>query len=160
MKKTNAIRILETEKISFTAKEYDDNTDHELKKGAASLTAQKLNIDPKTVFKTIVMRTDSKEICVFLQNAQNEINLKKARNAVGAKEIAPIKPEELLSVTGYIRGGCSPIGMKKKFRTFFDSSILECKTVHISAGVRGLQLEIAPEDLIKVCSAQVLDLKL
>lgn len=160
MKKTNAIRILETEKIPFSAKEYDDNTEHELKKGAANLTAQKLNIPPESVFKTIVMRTDSKEICVFLQNAESEINLKKARNAAGAKEISPIKQEELLSVTGYVRGGCSPIGMKKKFRTFFDSSILNLEKVHISAGIRGLQLEIDPEDLIKICNAEVVDLKL
>ena len=135
MKKTNAIRILENLKIPFEAKEYEDNTDHYLKKGAANKTAEKLSIPPENVFKTIVMRTDS-------------------------KEISPVKPEELLSITGYIRGGCSPIGMKKKFRTFFDSSIKNVEKVHISAGSRGLQLEIKTDDLIKVCEAQVVDLKL
>ena len=160
MKKTNAIRILENLKIPFEAKEYEDNTNHYLKKGAANKTAEKLSIPPETVFKTIVMRTDSKEICVFLQNALSEINLKKARQCTGSKEISPVKPEELLSITGYIRGGCSPIGMKKKFRTFFDSSIKNVEKVHISAGIRGLQLEIKTADLIKVCEAQVVDLKL
>ena len=73
--------------------------------------SEKLGINPECVFKTIVMRTDSKETVVFCQSAVYEINLKKARAACGAKEVHPVKPEELLSLTGYIRGGCSPIGM-------------------------------------------------
>lgn len=159
-KTTNAMRILAGLKIPFTTKEYEDDGEHKLEKGAAGMTARKLGIAPETVFKTIVMRTDTKEICVFLQNALFEINLKKARNAAGCKDIAPVKQEELLALTGYVRGGCSPLGMKKKFRTFFDSSIMEPEKVHISAGVRGLQIEIAPIDLVKACNAEVVDLKL
>ena len=158
VKKTNATRILETLKIPYEAKAYDDDVEHPLAKGAANRTAEKLGIDPATVYKTIVMRTDTKELCVFLQSSLHEINLKKARNAVGCKEINPIKPEELLSATGYVRGGCSPLGMKKKLRTFIDSSAMNLEKLHISAGLRGMQLSLAPADLVKACNATVVDL--
>lgn len=160
VKKTNAIRILETLKIPYEAKAYDDDGEHPLAKGAANRTAEKLGIDPATVYKTIVMRTETKELCVFLQSSLHEINLKKARNAAGCKEINPIKPEELLSSTGYVRGGCSPLGMKKKLRTFIDSSAMNLEKIHISAGVRGMQLSLAPADLVKACDATVTDLVL
>lgn len=158
VKKTNAIRILETLKIPYEAKAYDDDGEHPLAKGAANRTAEKLGIAPATVYKTIVMRTDTKELCVFLQSSLHEINLKKARNATGCKEIAPIKPEELLSATGYVRGGCSPLGMKKKLRTFIDSSAMSLEKIHISAGIRGMQLSLSPADLVKACDATVVDL--
>ncbi len=158
VKKTNAIRILETLKIPYEAKAYDDDGEHPLAKGAATRTAEKLGIDPATVYKTIVMRTDTKELCVFLQSSLHEINLKKARNAAGCKEITPIKPEELLSSTGYVRGGCSPLGMKKKLRTFIDSSAMNLEKIHISAGIRGMQLSLSPADLVKACNATVVDL--
>lgn len=158
VKKTNAIRILETLKIPYEAKAYDDDGEHPLAKGAANRTAKKLGIAPATVYKTIVMRTDTKELCVFLQSSLHEINLKKARNAAGCKEITPIKPEELLSATGYVRGGCSPLGMKKKLRTFIDSSAMSLEKIHISAGIRGMQLSLSPADLVKACDATVVDL--
>ena len=116
--KTNAMRILDKLGIEYETAAYDDDGEHKLEKGAAGMTAQKIGVDPATVFKTIVMRNESKEIFVFLQNALHEINLKKARAASGSKEIAPVKPDELLALTGYIRGGCSPLGMKKQFKTF------------------------------------------
>jgi len=97
---------------------------------------------------------------VFCQNALCEINLKKARNACGAKEVTPVKQEELLALTGYVRGGCSPLGMKRQFRTFIDQSALDCDRVYVSAGQRGVQLCLAPENLIKACNAVVTDLKL
>ena len=106
------------------------------------------------------MRTESKEVIVFCQSAIHEINLKKARLACGAKEISPVKQDELLSLTGYVRGGCSPLGMKRKFRTFIDSSALQYDKIHISAGQRGLQLALAPQDLINITEAQVVDLVL
>ena len=158
IKKTNAIRILENLKLPSEAKEYDDDGEHPLAKGAAGRTAEKLGVDPATVYKTIVMRTETKELCVFLQSSLHEINLKKARNAAGCKDINPIKPEELLAATGYVRGGCSPLGMKKKLRTFIDSSALELEKINISAGVRGMQLTLAPQDLVKACDAEVVDL--
>ena len=158
MKKTNAMRILDSMKIPYEAKEYDDDEEHALELGAARRTAEKLGIPPESVFKTIVMRTDSKEICVFCQNALSKINLKEARNVSGAKEINPVKPDELLSLTGYVRGGCSPLGMKRQFRTFIDSSALNLEKICVSAGVRGLQLILKPADLIKASAAETCDL--
>ena len=160
IKKTNAMRILDGLKIKYEVGEYEADVDHVLEKGAAARMAEKLGVAPESVFKTIVMRTETKEICVFCQNATHEINLKKARQAAGCKEIAPVKPEELLALTGYIRGGCTPIGMKRKFRTFIDQSVLGQDQVCVSGGVRGLQIKIAPADLIKAAEAEVCDLVL
>ena len=158
--KTNAMRILESAGIPYTSSTYDDDGEHVLEKGAALRLAEKIGVDPATVFKTIVMRTENKEICVFCQSAISEINLKKARQAAGCKEINPVKPEELLSLTGYIRGGCSPIGMKRKFRTFIDETVILYDEICISGGQRGLQIKIKPDDLIKITEATVVDLEL
>lgn len=158
--KTNAMRILDGLNIPYEVNEYDDDGEHVLEKGAAGRIAEKLGVDPMTVFKTIVMRTETKEICVFCQSAASEINLKKARNAVGCKEINPVKPEELLGLTGYIRGGCTPLGMKRKFRTFIDETIGLCDVVCISGGQRGIQIKIKPDDLIRATDAVVCDLEL
>ena len=158
--KTNAMRILDGLKIPYETSSYDDDGEHELAKGAALRLAEKIGIQPECVFKTIVMRTENKEICVFCQSAVSEINLKKARNAAGCKEISPVKPEELLGLTGYIRGGCSPLGMKRKFRTFIDETVLLCDFICISGGQRGIQIKLKPDDLIKACDAVVCDLEL
>lgn len=154
------MRILDGLNIPYEVNEYDDDGEHVLEKGAAGRIAEKLGVDPMTVFKTIVMRTETKEICVFCQSAVSEINLKKARNAVGCKEINPVKPEELLGLTGYIRGGCTPLGMKRKFRTFIDETIGLCDVVCISGGQRGIQIKIKPDDLIRATDAVVCDLEL
>ena len=160
MKKTNAMRILDGLKIAYTAHEYADDGEHELERGAAEKTAEKLGIDPACVFKTIVMQTESKEVIVFCQSALHEINLKKARNACGAKEVTPVKPADLLGLTGYIRGGCSPLGMKRKYRTFIDSGAEKFEKIFISAGLRGEQIELAPADLAKAADAVFCDLVL
>lgn len=158
MKKTNAMRILEKLNLPYKTLSYEDNTEHTLEKGAAERIASKLNIPSEAVFKTIVMRTSSKEIYVFCQSAIHEINLKKARTVTGAKEINPVKPEELLALTGYVRGGCSPLGMKRAFKTFIDSKALLLQEIYISAGVRGEQIIITPENLVKATDATVCDL--
>ena len=158
--KTNAMRILDGLKIPYDVSTYEDDGEHELAKGAALRLAEKIGVEPECVFKTIVMRTETKEVYVFCQSAVSEINLKKARNAAGCKEISPVKPEELLGLTGYIRGGCSPLGMKRKFRTFIDETVLLCDFVCISGGQRGVQIKLKPEDLIKACDAVVCDLEL
>ncbi|MDD7609600.1 MAG: Cys-tRNA(Pro) deacylase [Spirochaetales bacterium] len=158
--KTNAMRILDGLKIPYEVSSYEDDGEHELAKGAALRLAEKIGVQPECVFKTIVMRTENKEICVFCQSAVSEINLKKARNAAGCKEISPVKPEELLGLTGYIRGGCSPLGMKRKFRTFIDETVLLCDFICISGGQRGIQIKLKPDDLIKACDAVVCDLEL
>ena len=158
--KTNAMRILDGLKIPYETSSYDDDGEHELAKGAALRLAEKIGVQPECVFKTIVMRTENKEICVFCQSAVSEKKKKKARNAAGCKEISPVKPEELLGLTGYIRGGCSPLGMKRKFRTFIDETVLLCDFICISGGQRGIQIKLKPDDLIKVCDAVVCDLEL
>ena len=100
MKKTNAMRILDGAKIAYRAVEYADDGEHELERGAAKELAAKLGISPESCFKTIVMRSESKEVLVFCQSADNEINVKKARTAAGVKELSPVKSSELLSLTG------------------------------------------------------------
>ncbi|MDO5767274.1 MAG: Cys-tRNA(Pro) deacylase [Spirochaetales bacterium] len=160
MKKTNAMRILDGLKIKYETLSYEDDGEHELSRGAAENIAAKLGINPAACFKTIVMRNESKQIFVFCQSAIHEINLKKARNASASKEINPVKPDELLALTGYIRGGCSPLGMKKKFPTFIDQTALDFEKIYISAGVRGQQIVISPADLVKATDAQSVDLVL
>lgn len=160
MKKTNAMRILDGLKIKYETLSYEDDGEHELSRGAAENIAEKLGINPAACFKTIVMRNESKQIFVFCQSAIHEINLKKARNASASKEINPVKPDELLALTGYIRGGCSPLGMKKKFPTFIDQTALDFEKIYISAGVRGQQIVISPADLVKASDAQSVDLVL
>lgn len=160
MKKTNAMRILDGLKIKYETLSYEDDGEHELSRGAAENIAAKLGINPAACFKTIVMRNESKKIFVFCQSAIHEINLKKARNASASKEINPVKPDELLALTGYIRGGCSPLGMKKKFPTFIDQTALDFEKIYISAGVRGQQIVISPADLVKATDAQSVDLVL
>ena len=160
MKKTNAMRILDGLKIKYETLSYEDDGEHELSRGAAENIAAKLGINPAACFKTIVMRNESKQIFVFCQSAIHEINMKKARNASASKEINPVKPDELLALTGYIRGGCSPLGMKKKFPTFIDQTALDFEKIYISAGVRGQQIVISPADLVKATDAQSVDLVL
>lgn len=160
MKKTNAMRILDGLKIKYETLSYEDDGEHELSRGAAENIAAKLGINPAACFKTIVMRNESKQIFVFCQSAIHEINLKKARNASASKEINPVKPDELLALTGYIRGGCSPLGMKKKFPTFIDQTALDFEKIYISAGIRGQQIVISPADLVKATDAQSVDLVL
>jgi Cys-tRNA(Pro)/Cys-tRNA(Cys) deacylase len=156
LKKTNAMRILESHHIPYDCGTYEVDEEHL----DAVTAAGKLGLDPERVFKTIVMRTDSNEICVFCVPAPVEVNLKKARSASGAKEIAPVRPTELLGLTGYIRGGCSPVGMKKQFRTFIDETVILHETVYVSAGLRGVQLILKPDDLVRATDATVCDLAL
>ena len=158
MKKTNAMRILDGLGINYETAEYEDDGEHELAKGAALRLSEKLGVAPETVFKTIVMRTETKEICVFCQSAESEINLKKARQAAGCKEINPVRPEELLALTGYIRGGCSPIGMKKALPTWFHATLTDYESVFCSAGQRGLQFRLAPQDLLAAAHGTLADL--
>ena len=113
-KKTNAMRILETLSIPYRVVEYEfdeENSD-------AVTAAKKTGLPPEQVFKTIVMRNSNKEIFVFCVPADQEVNLKKVRMLTSSKAILPVKQAELLGLTGYIRGGCTPVGMKKKFRTW------------------------------------------
>ena len=143
--KTNAIRQLDKKKIEYTLHDYQ-NTD------AISGTeiASVLKEDPEKVFKTLVTVSKSGEHYVFMVPVEKELDLKKAAKVANEKSIAMIKSKELLPLTGYIHGGCSPIGMKKLFKTFIDSTALNFENIYFSAGKIGLQIETSLENLIKV----------
>ncbi|MCL4548055.1 MAG: Cys-tRNA(Pro) deacylase [Bacteroidetes bacterium] len=152
--KTNAIRILESHHIEYATIEYQFS---EEEIDAVSV-AHKIGAEAETVFKTLVARNDENEILVFVIPGNFELNLKKAAKASGSKNIEMIKVKELQLLTGYIRGGCSPIGMKKLFRTFIDETAQLQDKIYCSAGVRGMQINIAPNDLCGVISAKFADL--
>ena len=143
--KTNVIRILEQAKVPFRHHCYVES-------GAISglEVAAALHQDPAQVFKTLVTVEKSGEHFVFVVPVDSELNLKKAARAVSGKSIEMIKSKELFPLTGYIHGGCSPIGMKKQFRTVIHESAANLDAIFFSAGKIGYQIEIAPSDLAKV----------
>lgn len=148
--KTNAMRILDRAKVSYLVHGYDasdGNID-----GAS--VAQKTGMDPARVYKTLVTRGSSKSFYVFVLPVLEELNLKKAAAFVKEKSVEMLHVKELLSVTGYVRGGCSPVGMKKQFVTVIDASAQFQETIYISGGKIGLQIEIAPDALIEVVHGQ------
>ena len=142
--KTNVMRILGQKKIMYTAHEYPHGEDAVDGLTVARMTGR----DPACVFKTLVTRGASKGIYVFVIPVAEELDLKKAAKAVGEKSIAMVHVSEINALTGYVRGGCSPIGMKKQFKTVYHSSILSQDTVLVSAGKIGQQVELSPADLI------------
>lgn len=154
MEKTNASRILEKQNIKFDLIEYTvdpDNLD-------AHHVAASLGQNIKTVFKTLVLYGDKNSYFVCVIQGDKEVDLKKAAKISGNKKVAMIPMKELLPLTGYIRGGCTAIGMKKNFPVFLDQKALEQEKIHISAGKRGLQIKLSPQDYIKVTNATVGDL--
>lgn len=153
MKKTNAMRILEAAGISYGSVEYCRTEEHL----DAMSVARRLHIDPDTLFKTIVMISEDNEVFVFCVPAPSAVSLKKIRNITG-KKIVPVKLEALQKTTGYIRGGCSPVGMKKLFSTFIDETAQLYDYIYVSAGERGHMLRIAPADLQTICAAAFCDI--
>ena len=152
MEKTNVMRILTQKGIEFTAHEYDNSmTDGET-------IAQILQEPAESVFKTLVTVANTGEHFVFVIPVCCTLDLKKAATAAGVKNIAMIKQKELLPLTGYIHGGCSPIGMKKPFPTFVEESATLCDKIYFSAGKVGYQVRVAPDELIKLVDAQYRDL--
>jgi Cys-tRNA(Pro)/Cys-tRNA(Cys) deacylase len=151
--KTNAARLLDRMKIPYELIPYavDEND-----LGAEHI-AEQLGEDLCRVFKTIVMRGDKSGIFVCVVPATAEIDLKKAAKTTGNKKCDLTHMKELLPLTGYIRGGCSPIGMKKSYPTFFHQSIMDYDYIYCSAGVRGLQFKIAPADLVLAAQGTVVD---
>jgi len=144
MEKTNVMRILDQKKIAYTPHYYDNNITNGMEVASA------LNLDPNKVFKTLVTVGASKRNYVFVVPVNMELDLKKAASAANEKSIEMIKSKELLDLTGYIHGGCSPIGMKKPFRTFMNESALNYDLVTFSAGKIGYQVEMNPKDLTKL----------
>ena len=125
---------------------------------AATHVAEELGEDIAQVFKTLVLRGDKNGLLVCVIPGDKEVDLKKAAKVSGNKKVEMIAMKELLPLTGYIRGGCTPIGMKKPYPTWFHSTCTDFPFIYISAGVRGLQLQINPNDLLKVTGAGIADL--
>ena len=152
--KTNVMRILEQKNIPYTAHAYP----HEDGVAVDGVTvAQSLGQDPECVFKTLVARGASKGIYVFAIPVAESLDLKKAAKAVGEKSIAMIPQKELLPLTGYVHGGCSPVGMKKQFHTVFHETVILFDTICVSAGKIGAQVEVAPDALIALLDADTAD---
>ena len=152
IEKTNVMRILEQKKIHYTSHCYVDT-------GVISgiEVAAVLNQDPNQVFKTLVTIGNSKNNYVFLVPVLKELDLKKAAKSVGEKNISMLKSKDLLPLTGYIHGGCSPIGMKKQFRTVIDASAANFDTIIFSGGKIGYQVETSLEELKKVLRFELED---
>lgn len=153
--KTNVMRILDQAKIPYSHYTYE----HREGEAVDGLTvAASMNQPPERVFKTLVTRGAGRDFFVFVIPVACELDLKAAAHAVGEKSVEMIHVAEINKVTGYIRGGCSPIGMKKSFPTYIHSTCRLYDSIYVSAGVRGLQIRIAPDDLIRTTDASVVDL--
>lgn len=154
MTKTNAMRLLDAAGISYSSKEYEyDESDL-----SGHHAAQVLGIPAEQVFKTLVTKGDKTGPVVFCIPVDEELDLKKAASVSKNKKVDMIHVKELLGLTGYIRGGCSPIGMKKKFPTYIDETAILFDEISISAGHRGCQIIINPEDLASYVEAELLPL--
>ena len=150
--KTNVMRVLDQKKINYNSYSYADT---EAISGVE--VAEVLGQDPNQVFKTLVTVGNSKNYFVFMIPVHKELDLKKAAKAVGEKSISMIKSKELLPLTGYIHGGCSPIGMKKQFRTTVHETAKDFNTIIFSAGKIGYQVEVSLDDLKKVIRVELAD---
>lgn len=153
IEKTNAARLLDKAGIDYKLIPYEvDENDL-----AAQHVAESLGQDIAQVFKTLVLHGDKTGYVVCVVPGDMEVDLKALAKISGNKKVEMIAMKDLLSVTGYIRGGCSPIGMKKRFPTYFHSSATDFDHIYVSAGVRGLQIEISPVSLIEFVEAEVAD---
>ena len=148
--KTNAMRILENEGIAYEIHTYE--TDDGAIDGLS--VAKKCGEDPEQVFKTLVTEGSDHNHYVFVIPVGDTLDLKKCASAAGVKSVAMIPQKELLKTTGYIHGGCSPVGMKKPFMTFFDETAELFDTILVSGGRVGLQVEVAPADLLKITNGK------
>lgn len=154
VQKTNAARLLDKEKIDYSLVPYQVDEEHL----DAIHVADQLGEDISMVFKTLVLKGDRTGHFVCVIPGDKEVDLKMAAKASGNKSCALIHMKELLPTTGYIRGGCSPIGMKKTFPTFIHSTCLDLDKMYVSAGIRGLQICLAPSDLVRMTKATVCSL--
>ena len=151
MTKTNAMRQLDAAKIPYEPKTYEvDENDL-----SGTHIAEQIGLPYEQVFKTIVTRGDKTGYLVFCIPCHKEIDLKAAAIATGNKKVEPVAVKELLGLTGYIRGGCSPIGMKKRFPTYIEASAMSFDEITVSAGVRGAQLLVPTKDLIAFVDAKL-----
>ncbi len=154
IEKTNAARLLDRAHIAYELVPYEVDENNL----AATHVAEQLGEPIEQVFKTLVLKGDRNGFLVCVVPGNGEVDLKKAARASGNKSVAMIPMKELLPTTGYIRGGCTPIGMKKRFPTLLHHTALDFAHIYISAGIRGLQLRLAPSDLVRYTEAEVVDL--
>lgn len=154
MTKTNVVRLLESAGVPFSAIEYEVDEDAL----DAVTVAAKVGRDADSVFKTLVARTDAGEVSVFVIPGSCELDLKKAAKAAGGKSLSMVKVAELQGLTGYVRGGCSPLGMKRKYPVYVDETARLFPDVSVSAGIRGMQVILSPDDLASLASASWADL--
>lgn len=153
MKKTNAMRLVEAAGVDYEEFEYDASLGI-----SGTDVARTLNEDVNMVFKTLVTETNKGEHFVFIVPVAMELDLKKAAKAAGAKKVDMLKQRDLLPLTGYVHGGCSPIGMKTKLKTFIDASAMDKEYIYVSGGKVGLQIKLSPEDLVKLTDATAIDI--
>lgn len=151
--KTNAMRILDKEKIDYTMMTYDADDG----KIDGISVAQKIGREAEVVYKTLISQGSSKSYYVFVIPVEAELDLKKAAKAVGEKKIEMIPVKDILAISGYIRGGCSPIGMKKPFPTYIENQAQSLDTIIVSGGQIGVQIELNVEDLVKATKARFAD---
>lgn len=154
MQKTNVMRILEQRRIAYTAHSYPHGEGPVDGKTVAVLIGR----DASQVYKTLVTRGASRSCYVFVVPVMKELDLKKAAAAAGEKSVAMLHLNELTPMTGYVRGGCSPVGMKKQFPTYIDCSAHDLDSMIVSAGRIGFQVELAPDDLAGIVQAEFFDL--
>ena len=154
VEKTNAARLLDRAKIAYELVPYRVDEEHL----AATHVAEELGEDIGSVFKTLVLRGDRTGYFVCVVPADHEVDLKAAARVSGNKKADLVPVKELLPLTGYVRGGCSPIGMKRRYPTFIDAGAGRRERIYISAGVRGVQIVIAPADLMAFAEAVPADL--
>lgn len=154
MDKTNVMRLLDGMGISYTPRSYP--ADGSVPSGVEA--ARLMGEDPSHVFKTLVTQGASRRYYVFVIPVAEELSLKKAAAAVGEKSIAMLKSKDLLPLTGYVHGGCSPIGMKKLYPTLIDQSAQMFDTILVSGGQKGLQIEVSPLDLAQLIDAKFAEL--
>ncbi len=153
--KTNVMRLLDAEHISYTPHQYPHSGNDAVEgKQVADLLGQ----PHEQVFKTLVTKCHSGACAVFVVPVDHELDLKKAATAIHEKSVDMISVKDLLKITGYIRGGCSPLGMKKPFKTVIHASALQCQTMMVSAGKVGYQVELTPGDLIQLSNAITADI--
>ena len=154
VQKTNVMRVLEQKKIAYVPHEYPHGDE-----AVDGLTVARITgLDPERVFKTLVTRGASRKIYVFVIPVTAELELRKAAKAVGEKSVEMIRVSEINALTGYVRGGCSPVGMKKTYPTTFHESAASLPTIAVSAGKIGYQVELAPADLIKLTNGRCADI--
>lgn len=154
MKKTNAARILDSQGVTYETREYEVDADDL----SATSVAQAIGLPAEQVFKTLVARGDRTGVLLACIPGSAELNLKSLAKASGNKTAELVAVKEIQSLTGYIRGGVSPIGTKKAYPVYLDSSAIKWPIVAVSAGIRGCQLALAPADLARVVGAETDDL--